>query len=560
MSCWRILQLSEKSTTIPQLLIKTQFDASSYSVLLTDLTNIWSEDLELPGVVRRVSDVESPIEVSERDTSQLATLFDHVQKSLSGSIYSTATISKDKLDNVVLHTSVSLPEPLDSLTWKFHLVKGTAAALKNELILPLLLSSHIQHKRTSSLLSVISDKDRAITRLVDQYESSNLDLAAAFPSIGNAKSGKRVVRREQAARHIPGLQNFDPVMWKRETAGMVDTDVSTLDLFQEALSECTSIIPPKLKAGDDENYYWWEHLESSMSKSGAGSRAKIVREEAAIPPRAPVSDSETEEEETEDEFETHDNFKVCFHSFSGLLTFTNTSQTRGPAKNLEPFAIHGSSPTTALQEDDTTIQNAMYEDQDGDEDEDLDAPPKVQSQSRGVQSRSNAPSSQATAPTRASPMRNSSPPAKPKAKGFRIGGRTKQTESPSVASDGEKSTPQPQNEGVPAQLKAEEPDKPAKKNGFKIGGRAKQQTPTGVADSQSSEGPSARRSTSTITQRDEIENLISTITQSQKQNLPMEEEREETEEEKVERKRRELKRKNEELAKKQAQSKKKKRF
>jgi hypothetical protein len=229
MACWRVLHLSDElqGKSIPQLLIKTRFGSSSYTVFLTDLTHIWSEELDLTGVVCRASDVESPIEVSERDTSQLAILFENVQKSLNSSDDTTCAISLDTVDNVTLHTTISLPEPLDSLAWKFHLTKGTPTTLKNELILPLLVSSHVQHVRISRLLSVISDKDRAITRLVDQYESSNLDLAAAFPSIGNAKSGKRVVRREQAARHIPGLQNFDPGIWKSETAEMADTKVST---------------------------------------------------------------------------------------------------------------------------------------------------------------------------------------------------------------------------------------------------------------------------------------------------------------------------------------------
>jgi hypothetical protein len=315
MACWRVLQLSDElqSKTIPQLLIKTQFGSSSYTVFLTDLTHIWSEELDLTGVARRASDVESPIEVSERDTSQLAILFENVQKSLNNSGDTTCAISLDTLDNVILHTTISLPEPLDSLTWKFHLVKGTPAALKNELILPLLVSSHVQHVRISRLLSVISDKDRAITRLVDQYESSNLDLAAAFPSIGNAKSGKRVVRREQAARYIPGLQHFDHGTWKSDTAEMADTDVSTLGLFQEALSECTPRIPPKLKSHDDEESRWWNDLESSasVSKRAATMNAKTQPKKANIPARRIASDSETEEEETEDEFETHENFKVC---------------------------------------------------------------------------------------------------------------------------------------------------------------------------------------------------------------------------------------------------------
>ncbi|KAF2439954.1 XLF-domain-containing protein [Karstenula rhodostoma CBS 690.94] len=549
MSCWRVLQLSEEGTTVPQLLIKTHFGSSAYTVFLTDLTNIWSEELDLSGIVRRASEVESPIEVSERDTSQLAILFENVQKSLSNSHDATSAISRAKLDNVTLHTTISLPEPLDSLAWKFHLVKGTAAALKNELILPLLISSHVQHVRISRLLSVISDKDRAITRLVDQYESSNLDLAAAFPSIGNAKSGKKVVRREQAARHIPGLQNFEPDTWKRETAEM-DTSVSTLGLFQEALSECTPSIPPKLKSSDDEEAHWWNDLESSavVSKRVATTRASTQPKRTTLPAPVTAPDSETEDEETEDEFETHENFK-----------------SRDLTKKLETPAIRAPALDKAPREDGNTVDDAMEVDQEDEDDEDLDAPPKVHSQGQRSPWRRKASSPKAPTPKVTSPVREDSPPATSQAKGFKIGGRFKKTESPPAVSEGETSISQLQNEAIPTRSKIDEGgvDKKPVKKGFKIGGRAKSQTPMGIEEPASSGWSRARRDTSVITQRPSAEPSVSIATKAEEQALPVEEEREEreeTEEEKVERKRRELKRKNEELARKQAQSKKKKRF
>ncbi|KAL5432935.1 hypothetical protein PMIN07_004838 [Paraphaeosphaeria minitans] len=544
MSCWRVLQLSDEDTTLPQLLIKTQFASSSYTVFLTDLTNIWSEELDFPGIVRRASDVESPIEVSERDASQLDILFENVQKSLSHSNDSTSVISSDKLDNVILCTTISLPEPLDSLTWKFHLAKGTAAALKNELILPLLISSHVQHVRISRLISVITAKDRAITRLVDQYESSNLDLVAAFPNIGNAKSGKRTVRREQAARHIPGLQTFDPDIWKRETAEMVDTDVSTLGLFQEALSECTLRIPSKLRSRDDGEADWWNDLETSasVSKRAATTRAESHPKPAPFPSRPTAPDSETEEEGTEDEFETHENFN-----------------TRELTKKSEPPATLDNAP----HEDDTTADDAMGVDQEDEEDdENLDAPPKVHSQSQRSPPRRKVSSPKISTPKIAPPVRADSPPAKPKAKGFKIGGRSKKTNSPPVMSAEETSTSQLQNDDLPTRSKVDEGgigNRPVKR-GFKIGGRARPQTPTGIEESPSSEGSRARRDTSAITQSPLVEPSASATTKVETQESPVEEERKETEEEKVERKRRELKRKNEELAKKQAQIKKKKRF
>lgn len=339
MSCWRILELTEEpqGETTPQLLIKPQFGLNKYTVFLTDLSNIWSEELDLAGIVRRATEVESPIEVTERDTTQLAILFESVQKSLDRSDNATCTIASQESEGLILQATISLPEPLDSLTWKFHLHKRTAVTLKDELILPLLVSSHVQQERMSSLLSVISDKDRAITRLVEQYESSNLDLAAAFPSIGNFKSGRKIIKREQAARHVPGLKTFDPNAWRKETDTMVDDNVSTLGLFQEALSQCTPKVPTKLKSGD-ENILWWRGLGASVDPSKQISTKKSDAQE--VQPKRPlkavrptVSESETEEEETEDEFETHEHFKVDYypsphHLQSLILASLEICQTR----------------------------------------------------------------------------------------------------------------------------------------------------------------------------------------------------------------------------------------
>lgn len=314
MACWRVLELSgqARSGTLPQLLIKSQFRSNAYTVFLTDLTSIWSEELDLLGTISRAIDVESPIEVSERDTAQLAILLENVQKSLVHDDNTSCHVTRSESDDeLVLHATISLPGPLDYLTWRFHLRKKSAVTLRNELILPLLVSSHIQYERISGLLSVISDKDRAITRLVDQYEASNLDLAAAFPSLSNAKSNRRIVKREQAAKHIAGLQQFESNVWKLETAATVDADVSTLGMFQEALSESGPTIPTRLIASE-EDIPWWEGLENAppnrpliMKRTG-----KIASSKESINVQPEGSGSETEEEETEDEFETHDHFKV----------------------------------------------------------------------------------------------------------------------------------------------------------------------------------------------------------------------------------------------------------
>jgi hypothetical protein len=308
MSCWRPLELDElpDGDKIPPLLVKPIFRSNSYTVHLTDLSNIWSEELDLDGIVDRASQEQSPIEVSKQDAAQLALLLENVKKSLASSDDATCRITRSTSGGVTLHAVITLPEPLDSLTWKFYLAKCPSTTLKNELILPLLVSSHIQHERITGLLGVIFEKDKAITRLVDQFESSNLDLSAAFPSVGSLKAGRKAIKREQAAKHVPALQAFREDAWREARGQLRDSDVTTLGLFQEALAQSTPKVPPQLES-DGSGTAWWTAIPNELSHRKIKAKAKTQK-------RAPAANAKTvvesSEDETDDEFETHEHFKV----------------------------------------------------------------------------------------------------------------------------------------------------------------------------------------------------------------------------------------------------------
>lgn len=305
MSCWRALELSDElvGQQIPQLLVKPVFNTASYTVYLTDLSNIWSEELDLEGIVDRASSEKSPIEVSKQDTAQLAILLNNVEKALSNSDDAICRVTRNTGDGITLHTSVILPKPLDSLTWKHHLRKRTSTTLRNELVLPLLISSYIQQARIASLISTINGKDKAITRLVDQSESSNLDLAAAFPSVGGLKPGRKLIKREQAARHVPALRPFSEGLWRSETEQLVDPDVTMLRLFDEALVQSTPVVPPKLKLSDGGEA-WWMAISTRL----IAPKVVAKKVESLTPPKVVATD--LSEDETEDEFEYHEHFEV----------------------------------------------------------------------------------------------------------------------------------------------------------------------------------------------------------------------------------------------------------
>ncbi|KAF2875970.1 XRCC4-like factor-domain-containing protein [Massariosphaeria phaeospora] len=541
MSCWRVLELSDPAENqhIPQLLIKPVFEANSYSIHLTDLSNIWSEELDLSRIVDRALEEESPIEISKHDTAQLDILLENVRKSLSNADGTLCRITRNSIDGVTLHTTVSLPEPLDSLRWKFYLGKRTSDCLKSELILPLLVSSHIQHARVSTLIGIITEKDKVITRLMDTMDSSNLDLANAFPSLGGSKLGRRAIKREQAARHVPALQPFQEEPWRYENGRVDDAQMSTLGLFQEALSDCTPKVPPRLKA--EKNDSWWSSIRTSLNVSGSSSnRQRLIAEPQITPTPRDVSD-----DETEDEFETHENFK---------LRETLGKRTDIPGAKLPP----------ALKPQDVS------EDETTEDDDDLDAPVKGETQSQlsstqKLQLESTPPPPEPSHTTRTI----ISPRQKPKSKGFRIGGAKKPDATPLESVDGGTY----RHEGVASGRDTDEsimsasqpPPTDAKtvRRPFRIGGKHQETSKSGGT---SSIPPASTKATQgggdPAPERVSAVNAQPSFTTNAQLEArsPMEEEREETPEEKAERKRLELKRKNEELAKKQAQSKKKKRF
>ncbi|KAL5119370.1 hypothetical protein ACEQ8H_002639 [Pleosporales sp. CAS-2024a] len=541
MSCWRLLQLSDQpnSDHIPQLLVKPVFGPDSYTVHVTCLTHIWSESLDLAGIVDRAAQEQSPIEVSKQDTTQLAILLANVQNALEHPDDAICRITQAAREGLTLHTTIALPKPLDSLTWTFHLAKREPTVLKNDLILPLLVSSHIQHARIAALVSTISDKDRAITRLLDQYESCNLDLAAAFPILSGLKTGKKLIKREQAARHVPALQQFHQHAFNKDTGHLAISDLHSLDLFQEALSDCVPDMSSKLVA-DVSDVRWWTGVPTHVSRIKTPSKTKAKHQLPVARATKPVADSSGDE--TEDEFETHSNFKT---------------------RKIPSATARASTALLLSKEDNTASDEDATED-----DDDLDAPPKTQTQ-RSSQAIGRPPPPLTKSSSLEAPSLPKSPallPAKPKPKGFRIGGKPKQVspDPPLLSQDKPDTIPDAHDrlmkEPPSSQITAAIETTPKKaKRRFKIGGKEKRALsgdsrvhdaePTMTDRTKASESPSIQPPSSPP------------VVPSPREASPVvEEELDETAEEKAERRRAELKRKTEEAAKKQAQGKKKRRF
>ncbi|EMD69456.1 hypothetical protein COCSADRAFT_177213 [Bipolaris sorokiniana ND90Pr] len=540
MSCWRILRLCEQPDNrhVPQLLVKPVFSPDSYIVHLTDLSNVWSEELSLDDIVDRASQEQSPIEVSKQDTAQLGVLLENIAKPLGNADDALCRMTRNGQDGIILHASIILPEPLGRLSWKFQLQKRTSTVLKNELILPLLVSSHIQNERIASLIKTITSKDKAINRLLDQFECSNLDLAAAFPGASSMKTGRRTIKREQAAKHVSALKPFHEAVWRKETEQLEDSGLTSLGLFQEALVQSTPTVPQQLKSNNLEAC-WWTSVSTHLTVSKAPANKK-TRKSAVLSNLRNASESS--EEETEDEFDTHEHFK-----------------TRNlPVNPMNVTKVSGQKPPL----------NGHNEDESDSTEEELDLdtpaiscnPTQVQESLQSQYRKSPSPEHLSPPPTIASSAK------KTNVSSFRIGGERRGTSPSSSPSpgipDGEASSDDiltTKEAAPPSPKQADVASTPKKsKKPFRIGGKGRS-SKDGASQRATTISPSKirMRATQSPTAEPPSSPLPHSVTREM---TPAEEEVEETPEEKAERRRAELKRRNEEAAKKQAQQKKKKRF
>jgi hypothetical protein len=294
------LELTDEPEQTPKLLIKEDFGRRAYTVFLTDLSSIWKEELELSGIVERATDKESPIEVNENDTTQLPILLQNIQTSLKSVEGSTCRITRGQDDGIVLHTTSSLPEPLDALRWTFYFQKDKSITLKDELITPLLVHSQVQHRKISSLVSIIQEKDRVLTRFLDQYNSLHLDLATTFPSIGGPRSGRKPIRREQAMKHISGLQPFDKARWNESSREIAEDGFSPSEFFREALPSQHVSLSAQLKSGSDDED-WWSSLPKKLDMRTNTSNMVSRSSKKAVVEAS--EDGMTEDEEYEEAFE-----------------------------------------------------------------------------------------------------------------------------------------------------------------------------------------------------------------------------------------------------------------
>lgn len=210
---WRPLPVAVPG--IPNLLVATDFTAQSYKVHLTDLANIWVENMERRPIMGRASAEDTSIDPTDGNEN-LQRLLDWIRAAFDVDdpehSNTSLTLSKGKDDSIEAHIICILPEPFKPLKWPLYLKKCPASTLATELVLPLIQSHEARAQEIDHLIATIRDKDAVINRLVDKLESNGMGLEHTF----NKLSSKRKVKRKEAEGKIKGLAPFVEVDFRKD--------------------------------------------------------------------------------------------------------------------------------------------------------------------------------------------------------------------------------------------------------------------------------------------------------------------------------------------------------
>ncbi|EWC43558.1 hypothetical protein DRE_01445 [Drechslerella stenobrocha 248] len=206
-----------ESSSTPPLYLQRSFTQTSYAIYLTDLSSIWGETLDKSGICDRADDRNCSIDPST-DDSQLQILLDKLNSGVTGLCAAVTVDLEIRGDTVIVTTNEKLQAPLQPLEWRFRLKLQPATEFTARFSLPLLYYGSLLSRQTSSLLTVIEEKDAAIARLLDRFEEYKIDIGNVFPGY---KKDRAPTGRAK------GIAKFDKDEWRQDVLRAdIDTKVS----------------------------------------------------------------------------------------------------------------------------------------------------------------------------------------------------------------------------------------------------------------------------------------------------------------------------------------------
>ncbi|KAK5698602.1 hypothetical protein LTR17_023520 [Elasticomyces elasticus] len=277
---WKSLPLDGES--VPHLLIKANLHSLGYTIQITDLSRIWGETLTKKQIKQRALNEDCSVDPSEGE-DQYQILLKKIQQALIQQDGASLSLGPARSDNgansgddgLTLDLSAPLPSPLPALKWRIHLSALPPTALETSLLRPLLQHAQIQQAQIQALIHELGEKDRVISKITDRLETSGNDLTAVFPGVSNVKVSRKKSQREQLARHVRGLGDFDQVAWKAQQHDRVPESVSLESVEVDGLL-CN--LPEASNSDEGGIGEWWKSLRDGNGSKSLPDRGSQLRQ------------------------------------------------------------------------------------------------------------------------------------------------------------------------------------------------------------------------------------------------------------------------------------------
>lgn len=263
-SAWMPLDLHRKHKSIPHLLIKYEFGSDNYKVWLTDLSYIWTESLPRKQLITKGFAMDTSIDPSEHPT-QMCLFLKSIKDALRQSPGTNLSVDESNdIQQLTLHTTTSLPHPLQPLQWSIVLVLAPQPTFASEFVSPLLNQQLTAKAEKTSLLQQLKEKDNVISKLIEKMQGDGVDLAKVFPGAVSSKSGTGPNARRTVAKSIKGLAEFDENQWQSQLAKENGVPRDWSDFLPKVFDEDGEDIGEGLQvAGCGE---WWKMIGAEDSQ------------------------------------------------------------------------------------------------------------------------------------------------------------------------------------------------------------------------------------------------------------------------------------------------------
>lgn len=283
---WQRLRL-HKHEGLPPLLFKFISTSKGYEMYITDLTQLWSEQLSYRQVLKRAEEDDTTIDPSE-DAEQYNVLLQKVEEALHGRPESKMALTGgSKADSLELRLSTNLPAPLEPLKWRLYLSKEPLTASTNHLLLPLLRAETGREASQQILLEQLKQKDWVLAKLFDKIEAMGIDLSTVFPGTSGLRGARKETSLGQAAKYIKGVAPFDENTWLGEVQKSSPEIGLASNLLTETWGADASQDPGTFNPPPDK---WWESLAARSTAAVTPEPEKRKEKPAPVPAPAPKAE------------------------------------------------------------------------------------------------------------------------------------------------------------------------------------------------------------------------------------------------------------------------------